>query len=349
MLIIKGRAFLTSNRKIAGPGPFLLNCFQRLYRVKLLGRKCEPMLLLFRMLCFCFVIQVPFTSIFGAENQAVTYHLTGRLGNNLIAYFHAKWISYKYNLPLMYKPFDHSDEFALHDLEENLLEELDDTFEHRKTLENISLLKIDYPNTLFVIPYFRDVGPQPEKRVPIRFYVDWDDPGFKDILRTHLMPRFPVDTISPPKGKINVLVHIRTGGDFDRKQVKLKLPLKFPPLSYYANALRKVSAHYNHAPIYAFILTDDSNPQRLAKAMRQQLPKRGNIAFDWRKGEVGHNVKVLDDFFTIPNFQCLIRADSTFSEMAARLGDFDIIVSPVKGHVENDRVVIDQIEFNKRK
>ena len=303
------------------------------------------MLLIFRMLCVYFLLQAPSHFLFAAENQAVTYHLTGRLGNNLISYFHAKWISYKYNLPLMYKPFDHSDEFAFHELEERDLDDFEDTFENRVTLEKLSLLKIDYPNILFVIPYFRDMGPQPEKRVPIRFYVDWEDRGFKKILKTHLKPRFPIDPIVPPTGKISVLVHIRTGGDFDTEAVKLKLPLKFPPLSYYANALRKVSVHYKHAPIYAFILTDDSNPEALAKNLQQQLPHRRNIEFDWRKGKVGHDVKVLDDFFTIPNFQCLIRADSTFSEMAARLGDFDIVISPVKGHVENERIVIDQIEF----
>lgn len=307
------------------------------------------MFFIIRLLCALFLLTQGTANASVLNNQGVTYQLTGRLGNNLIAYFHAKWISYKYGLPLIFKPFKYSDEFAFHDLEENTLQNLESTFDVRVTLEDLSLLRIQYPNLLFVVPYFRDVGPQPENRVPIRFYTDWEDPGFKEILLSHLKPKVPLNCIVPPSDKISVLVHIRTGGDFDTEAVKLKLPLKFPPLSYYVQALRKISQHFNHVPIYAFILTDDSNPKKLANMMRRNLPKRDNIEFQWRRGESGHNVNVLDDFFSIPNFNCLIRADSTFSEMAARLGDYKVVVSPLKGHVQNDRVIIDEIEFKTKR
>ena len=42
----------------------------------------------------------------------------GRLGDQLIAYMHAKWVSYLYDIPLLYKPFHYSNDLVLDDKEE---------------------------------------------------------------------------------------------------------------------------------------------------------------------------------------------------------------------------------------
>ncbi|HEV7737800.1 MAG TPA: hypothetical protein VGO47_10580, partial [Chlamydiales bacterium] len=43
------------------------------------------------------------------STQAITYEFSGgRFGDNLLAYFHAKWVSYKYNIPFFYKEFPYS-------------------------------------------------------------------------------------------------------------------------------------------------------------------------------------------------------------------------------------------------
>ena len=56
-------------------------------------------------------------TFFGATKiftSTITYELSGgRLGDNLVAYIHAKWISYKHDIPLEYKPFEHSNELVL--------------------------------------------------------------------------------------------------------------------------------------------------------------------------------------------------------------------------------------------
>ena len=49
----------------------------------------------------------------------VTYQLPyGRLGDKLITYVHAKWISYKYGLKLLYRPFEYSDKLMLSKIEQ---------------------------------------------------------------------------------------------------------------------------------------------------------------------------------------------------------------------------------------
>ena len=54
---------------------------------------------------------------------AVTYDLfDGRFAERAVNYLHAKWISYKTGMPLLYKPFLYSDEFVLHDCESQDLE-----------------------------------------------------------------------------------------------------------------------------------------------------------------------------------------------------------------------------------
>ena len=53
------------------------------------------------------------------QSSKVTYTFSGgRFGDNLLAYIHAKWIAYRYHIPLLYKPFDCSDQLVLHNLEE---------------------------------------------------------------------------------------------------------------------------------------------------------------------------------------------------------------------------------------
>src|SRR5581483_4103322 len=48
--------------------------------------------------------------------SAVTYELnSGRLGDNLLTYGIARWISYKYGLPFLYVPFEYSEYLRLHE------------------------------------------------------------------------------------------------------------------------------------------------------------------------------------------------------------------------------------------
>ncbi|MGB8367538.1 MAG: hypothetical protein WCD44_04225, partial [Candidatus Babeliales bacterium] len=55
-----------------------------------------------------------FQTLFAPINQAVTYFWGGgRFGDKIISYTTAKWISYKFGIPLLLKPFKHSDMLRL--------------------------------------------------------------------------------------------------------------------------------------------------------------------------------------------------------------------------------------------
>ena len=163
----------------------------------------------------CFLAFIPL--VFGT-NKAVTYDLGGgRFGDKLVGYAHAKWISYKYNIPLLYKPFIYSNQLALHSIERLYIDE--NAF--RKVVlpqygDNINYEPND-ESVLFNIPYFPET--LSEHQCPGMHYyfaVDWDDPGFKYELKRLIKPTVHTNPfLELPKHRISVAVHVREGGNSD--------------------------------------------------------------------------------------------------------------------------------------
>ena len=55
----------------------------------------------------------------------VSYRLSGgRFGDNLLAYMHAKWVSYRYEIPLVYHDFPYAKELMLEEYEEKAVPSL---------------------------------------------------------------------------------------------------------------------------------------------------------------------------------------------------------------------------------
>src|SRR5688572_24493836 len=80
-----------------------------------------------------------------------------RVGDQLISYMHAKWISYKTGFPLFYKPFPYSDQLVLHYKEKRL----DQVSSHYSTLslqpgQNVDafLKQAAASDVICHIPYF---------------------------------------------------------------------------------------------------------------------------------------------------------------------------------------------------
>ncbi|MEK7340283.1 MAG: class I SAM-dependent methyltransferase, partial [Verrucomicrobiota bacterium] len=89
------------------------------------------------------------------SETAISYSLSGgRLGDNLIAYFHAKWLAYKYNLPLLYISFPLADQFCL--FEKDLPLDPNLKFQNFITTTSEADIKITPSSSLFIIPYFSE-------------------------------------------------------------------------------------------------------------------------------------------------------------------------------------------------
>jgi len=256
--------------------------------------------------------------------SAVTYTFSGgRLGDNLLSYFHAKWIAYKHGLPFLYRPFPNAELFALHNRDQQLEIET---------------------SSLYVVPYF------PETTAKERLFdVDWSDPVFRKEMAECLTPMEEVSLHPLPKDRKTVGVHVRRGGGFDHPEIYYEYPLKFPPDSYYIEQIERVAALFPDEPLYVFILTDDPNPESIGDKFQKAL-QNPNIEFAWRKGENGPDQNILEDFFLIPQFDVLILCDSNFSLVASKISEPAAIFIPTgyvkkKGKTKITRVELSQSDI----
>jgi len=306
-----------------------------------------------------------------ATLSAVTYTLSGgRLGDNLMSYVHAKWISYLFKIPLLYKPFPHSQLLEMHYLEKNW----DSQMRQLKFRKTVTFAKGAMPNIqrnagiLYIVPYFPECLEE-HKTIDMGeyaanglkhfefpyFQVGWNNPEFKKIICDAIKPRMKLNLIELPADMISVALHVRkgTGVDFpllheteeqDYKPSQIysdvTWPLRFCPDEYYIEQLRTISEHFPDKQLYVYLFTDDPNPTKIVEKYAEAL-NNPNIIFDSKKD--GVNYSVLDDLFSMARFDCMIRPNSMFSTMASKLGNYKILISPVHYKWVGMRKIVDEV------
>lgn len=258
-----------------------------------------------------------------AREQYVTYDFSGgRLGDCLLTYLHAKWFSYTNQIPLYYQPFEYSWAFKLHELEEN-----SQAVRHisRVPLSKWSLFsKLPWVSCVYKCPYF------PESKWELRthsfpsFKADWKDPAFRKIAQEMLSARAELRLTRPPKDKLSIAMHVREGGGYDINGFA-HFPVKFPPLSFYVEGLKAVLERFPKEPIYCYLFTDALDPEGLVLNILKELPDAKNIEFAYRKENNIHDANVLEDFFSLFEFDVLIRPDSNFSIVPSLIHDYKMI------------------------
>lgn len=289
-----------------------------------------------KMLSFYFILFFFSISCSYAHNTAITYHIQkqGRLGDHILDYTHAKWISYKTGVPLLFRPFAYSDQFAFHYSEEMLTPERQATFSNQIVIKNLSEVTNDNDNTLYYL------GHCPDSLDEFRFIkwhkapytpVDWDDEVFREQMRSLISPINPLELLPLPKEIITVALHFRSGVGFDSANIKKVLPLRFPEPTFYIEQLSKLHSLVNMEPLYVYIFTDHPEPDTIRELLQENFPQ-DNIQFDCRSVNNRHNANVLEDLFSMMQFDCLIRAVSHYSLIASHLGQFKIELFPKKGH-----------------
>lgn len=288
---------------------------------------------------------------------AVTYELSGgRLGDSLLAYAHAKWLTFQYNIPLLYVPFEYSDQLVLHISEKR--------FNPTENIIRTSLSKnnmtIDVnKNYIYSVPYFSEdktefaINPH-----WIYYEVDWKNPVFKQQLQALIKPiNNNFKLLDLPKDIITVALHVRRGGGYDepfldnpleyrkgKSYTNLNFPLKFPPTSFYVEQLKKLSAMFKHAKMYVYVFTDDQNPQDVVDKIKKRLSLYDNMIFDYRPAGNAHNRNVLEDFFAITKFDCSIHPLSNFSLMAGKIADHKVEIFPVNFYRRKNEIIINEVK-----
>lgn len=287
------------------------------------------------------------------------YNDDGRLGDHLLGYIKAKWICYKNNLPLSVKPFTYFDQLKISDIDKGL-EKLPEKI---KTIPVNSLeATLNEKDSTYVVSYYLPI------LTPLDFEKIQTDKIFVNELKKLIAPKASLDLIKPPKDQLSVAVHIRKGGGFDlplksvqifdlkeahvnvksKEYVDKHHPLKFPPEQYYIDQIKRLSKIFNDKPLYLFIFTDDSEPEKLCQRIKKHV-NLDNITYDYRKNSCNHDKNVLEDFFSMTHFDCLIRSgDSNFSKIIELLSNYKLVIYPKGYHWTKEKkkkfLIMDDIQ-----
>lgn len=293
------------------------------------------------------------------SKSAVTYGLSGgRLGDNLLSYVHAKWISYAYGIPLLYRPFEYSDQLIMHYLETPLTNEMIGAFDEIVDISHTESYTIEPDkNILYVIPYFPEsiIEREHNPRYFYYFPVNWKDAGFNNLLKQMISPVHALEYPTIPDDVLSVALHVRIGTLFDigglseyEEQTKQGInQLKFPPFSFYHEQIKRICSLYPHRKIFIYLFTDHTNPQELVDIFSKSVdPKR--VTFEYHKKQNCYYLNVLEDFFSFQIFDCMIRPDANFSLVASKISNYKTLISPWHAIRKNDEIVIDVINVEEQ-
>lgn len=281
------------------------------------------------------------------ECSQLTYRLSGgRLGDNILMYLRAKYVAKKYDLDFVYKPFDMAEYFLFHELEGS----------HKKKEVLQKKVVIQKEEDLLLLngegaelPYFSDfLSEYPVFKEFPSVFVDWNDAQLKEYMRYAVTPICELPLIYPEDpSKINVAIHLRYGSGQDDEATINRHPLKFPPIDFYANQVLKIYEHYGSQPLEVFLFTDAKEPKRVAAQLLNSLK---NIDVEIRYKEIVKQepIEILQDFFSLQNFDCLIRPESSFSYLASLIKDYEISVAPFIYQKVKGKVKITAVEVQKR-
>jgi len=274
------------------------------------------------------------------KNCAITWQSNGgRFGDNLLSYAKTKWLARTYNISLVCLPFDYSDELMLHEQEIILTPEVEKQFAIKKHVPiGVSFKPTKNKNILYINHW------------QAKTIIDWSDTEFVEELKKTIAPRYPLEKIAIPTDCISVAVHIRTGGGFgaDTPQEKERCPLRFVAPKFYSEQIKRIMMMFPEETFYVHIFTDHQNPEELADVFKKSL-NDDRISFGWREYN-RHNANVLEDFFSMMDFDCLIRPGSHYSRFVQRLGNNKIVIFPesIKKTLSGKKV-IDRIVIKTRK
>ncbi len=283
---------------------------------------------------------VTFSSLWGHE-VGVTYTFSGgRFGDQLLSYLHAKWISYHYQIPLLYEPFYYSSLLVLDDRERPYQPRL---FRWKVPLNEYTPIN---PSPCFSTAYVAHYFPEDseEKLTYSYFDVDWKDEGFRKLAREYLSPKQPIETVATHAHCVNVAIHVREGGGFDSDHTRYYAPKKLPPMEFYVEALLKIRELFPEQELYCHVFTDALCPQDLVDILRASIQDDPLVSFGCRTENNRHDTNVLEDFFSLFNFDALIRPQSNFSIVPSLLKDYSVLIFPKSAIIKEGRPYIDQIE-----
>lgn len=285
-------------------------------------------------------------SVQNLDASAITCSGGGRLGDKLTVFIKTFYYAEKFGLTFLYPSVPYADKFAFSAAKNRQMSYKECRYITQEQLD-APTFKVE-PDLLYILRYTAKDG---------KFVDELHDKKIIYAIKKLLAPRVPVRAFSVPKDCITVAVHVRKGSGTDvppiadseepvrddKKNPSDKIwPTKFPPDSFYVDQIRKLSEIFNDRPLYIYLFTDDKNPEKLVKKY-QSLLQKPSITFNYRKGTHNYSDSMIEDFFALTQFDCLIRPDSGFSRIPEFIGDHAITIYPEHATWQGNRLTVDTI------
>lgn len=273
--------------------------------------------------------------------SAITWEPNGgRFGDDLLSYSRTKWLSYKFDIPLLYVPFSYSDQLVLHERENMYTASSRQQFATIRPLPISSEYQLSNNNNTLYINHWK-----------ANIVIDWFDTTFVEELKKNITPLYELEKIAIPHNCISIAAHIRNGGSFaaDTIQEKKRCPLRFVPVEFFIDQVKRIAQMFPEDNLYVHIFTDHSEPVKLVKKFKKALHNDSRITFGYREKGNSHKTNVLEDFFSMMEFDCLIRPGSHYSRFVQRLGNNKIVIYPESAkEISPGKQVIDIINIKTR-
>ena len=305
----------------------------------------------------------------------VTYEPGTLLGDDLCKYCRAKVVSESFKIPLLYKPFPHSNLLVLDGVEkrydQNLIKGL-----RVVTIKNERQYRIaNNTNTLYVVsPRFRFTSWTGNEYLASNEVMEWhgviDNAKYKKLFRDLIKPKNEILPINMPNHDISVAIHIRKPGTVDSQQYSeqnwrlrtlkpfsgtgpfylvnyadMTWPLTFPPTQYYIDQLKRLITMFPRKRIYVHMFTNDKDPDSLIDYFKKKFSKE-NIVFGYAyqdKEDAYYNRNIINDLINMSKFDCIIRSMSHFSQISTLIGEHSIVIYPRNAKWDGKLLEIDQV------
>lgn len=287
------------------------------------------------VIVFSFLLLIDLDS----KESAVTYVLNGgRFGDNISSYSRAKWISYKYKIPLLYRPIHHSKELQVHRLEKHYRNSHLKLFTAVQEIPEEGDYEIDpEAGILYEVAWKSNVE------------IDWEDREFLKIIRNSLALKKPLNPLNIPSDMISIAMHLRSPGWYpiDNETLIHIFPLRWVTTEFYIEQLKRIMSLYPDKQFFVHIFTDHHHPEILVSEIDEQINDE-RVHYDFRTEGNRHNLNVVQDFWHMTQYNCLIRAESQFSKHAEVLGEYDIVIWPTESVPEEDNNRATEVMMKRR-
>lgn len=280
----------------------------------------------------------------------VTFKVTdGRLGDQLVFYCISRWISFSNGFEFLLPANHKFRNLKMLNIYKTLDNKITDSFENKIVLKNnLAISNKVTKNTLYIMdPYYRD-NRLKTNITGFPFEEFKSNKKFLEIIKKDISPTVPINKPVIPEDFYSIAIHVRSGSGLDMSLISTQLytandlkevitkkykghqdkvhPAKFPPLQYYINCLNSFLEITKEKNIFIYIFTDNKNPKLIMDTikMHTNISHNKKLIFNCNSG----NRSILDDLFSMCDFNCLIRGYSNFSLIPDLIGSHEITIAP---------------------